>query len=88
MPNLQNAKKALRQSEKRASRNLLIKEELHSLRRYFRKAVTSGDSEKAQEFATTLTKKFDKAAQKSVLKKNTAARLKSRMMKKVNSMAK
>ena len=88
MPNLQNAKKALRQAEKRTARNLLIKDELHSIRRYFRKAVTSGDSVKAQEYAKTLVKKFDKATQKSVIKKNTAARLKSRMMKKVNTMAK
>lgn len=88
MPNLSAAKKDLRQSKKRAARNLVIKEELRSLRRYFRQALEAKDTTKAQELAKTLLKKFDKAAQKRVIKKNTAARYKSRMMKKVNLLVK
>ena len=86
MPNLKAAKKDLRQSQKRGIRNKLIKDELHSLRRYFRKAIDANDTAKVQELSKTLVKKFDKAAQKNILKKNTAARYKSRMMQKVNAL--
>ena len=86
MPNLKAAIKDLRQTKKRTVRNKLIKEELHSIRRYFRKALETKDVSQAQEFAKTLGKKFDKAVQKNVLKANTAARYKSRMMQKVNAL--
>jgi small subunit ribosomal protein S20 len=79
MPNLQNAKKALRQSVKRAARNSVVVEELRSLRRNWRKNLTGGNAAKAKELTQTLVKKFDKAAQKGIIKKQTAARLKSRM---------
>lgn len=84
MPIKDNAKKALRQSVKRTARNKVVKDELKSLRVKFRKLVTSKD-EKASEIARELGKKFDKAVSKGVLKKNTAARLKSRMMAKLNA---
>ncbi|MBI2485005.1 30S ribosomal protein S20 [Candidatus Uhrbacteria bacterium] len=79
MPNLQNAKKALRQSVKHAARNKIVAEELHSLRRNLRKALTGKDAAKAKELAKTLVQKFDKAAKKGIIKKQTAGRLKSRM---------
>ena len=46
------------------------------------------DKNKAEEIARQLAKAIDKAAQKRVLTKNTAARKKSRMMKKVNAVKK
>ena len=88
MPNLENAKKALRQSEKRAQRNKLVKAELKSLRVKFRKLVTDNKKTEAVEAAKLLGKKFDKAHAKGILKKNTVARHKSRMMKKLNALAK
>ena len=84
MPNLKAAIKDLRQSKDRAVHNKLVKDELHSLRRYLRKALETKDVSKAQELAKTLMQKFDKATQKNILKQNTAARYKSRMMQKVN----
>lgn len=88
MPNLKAAIKDLRKTKKRTERNQLIREELHSLRRFFRKAIEAKDVSKAKELANTLTKKFDKAAQKNIIKKNTSARYKSRMMQKVNAISK
>lgn len=88
MPNLKAAIKDLRQSKKRAERNKLIKDELHSLRRYFRQAVEAKNASKAQELSKTLIQKFDKAVQKRIIKANTAARYKSRMMQKVNTLSK
>lgn len=88
MPNLKASKKDLRQSKQRAVRNKVVKDELHSLRRKFRLALTEKDSAKVNELAKALVQKFDKATQKNIIKKNTAARYKSRMMKKVNAITK
>lgn len=87
MPNLQQAKKALRQSEKRALRNKNVKENVSYAVKQVRKAIASGDKAKATEALLTAGKIIDKATQKNILKKNTAARKKSRMHKKVNAMS-
>ncbi len=86
MPNLQNAKKALRQSEKRAARNKVVKAEIKSLRVKLRKAITAKKFEEALEAAKTVSKKLDKAHARGIFKKNTVARYKSRLMKKVNAL--
>lgn len=86
MPNLRNAKKALRQSDKRAARNKIMKAEIKSLRVKVRKAITAKNMNEALELARQVGKKFDKAVQKNVFKKNTVARYKSRMMKKINAL--
>jgi len=86
MPNLQNAKKALRQADKRAQRNKVIKAEIHSLRVKVRKALTAKNIEEATTVAQLVAKKLDKAAQKKVFKMNTVARYKSRLMKKINAL--
>ncbi|MBM5789630.1 30S ribosomal protein S20 [Candidatus Parcubacteria bacterium] len=86
MPNLENAKKAIRQSDKRAERNKVVKAEIHSLRVKLRKALMSKEVEKAFEIARSVGKKLDKASGKNIFKKNTVARYKSRMMQKVNAL--
>jgi small subunit ribosomal protein S20 len=86
MPNLENAKKALRQNKKRADRNKIVNAELKSLRVKLRKMIDSKNLEQSQEVAKLVCKKLDKAQQKKVLKKNTVARYKSRLMKKVNAL--
>ncbi|NQV90431.1 30S ribosomal protein S20 [Candidatus Uhrbacteria bacterium] len=88
MPNLQNAKKALRQSIKRGQRNKIVKAEIHSLRVKVRKALTAKNVEEATETARLVGKKLDKAVQKNVYKRNTVARYKSRIMKKINALKK
>ncbi len=88
MPNLANAKKALRQADKRAERNKTIQAEIKSLRIKLRKALESKLVDQALETAKLVSKKLDKAAQKNVFKKNTVARLKSRIMLKVNALKK
>lgn len=88
MPNKQAAKKALRQSIKHREYNVAIKESLRKLVKQVRKAVVA---KKADEAATALRaagKALDKAAQKKVIKKNTAARLKSRLAASVNGLKK
>lgn len=86
MPQSKSAKKALRQTKKRTERNLGIKKNLDYLYRQFKKALDQKDKSKVEEFSKKLIKALDKAAQKKVIKKNTAARKKSRMMQKVNKL--
>jgi small subunit ribosomal protein S20 len=87
MPNLKASKKDLRQTKQRTERNKLVRDELHTLRRELRLALSGKHADKARELAIALLQKFDKAAQKNIIKRNTAARYKSRMMKKVNALA-
>lgn len=88
MPNLANAKKALRQNKKRAARNKVVKDELHSLRRGMRKLVEAGKLDEAKKLISLLDKKVDKAVKKGIVKLNNAARIKSRYMKKINAASK
>ncbi len=78
MPNAKAAIKDLRQSKKSNEYNLKIKNELKDLVKKVRKAIQAKDS-KAKELMDKTFKKIDKAEQKGVLKKNTAARKKSRL---------
>lgn len=86
MPIKQNAKKALRQSLKRMVRNKAVKDEIKSIRVKYRKSIVAKEATAAAALARELGKKLDKSVSKGVLKKNTVARLKSRMMKKLNGL--
>lgn len=88
MPIKQAAKKALRQAKKRFAYNKAIKDNLVWLERQFLKTVTAKDQKKAKELLLKLQQAFDKAAVKKVVKKNRAARKKSRLSKKLNALAK
>jgi len=84
MPIKKSAFKALRQSKKRAERNKKIKSDIQALVRKVRKAVEKKDKAKATDWLKQAIRKIDRAGQKGVLKKNTAARKKSRLNKAVN----
>ena len=85
MPIKKAAEKALRQAKKRTLRNQKVKESISFLRRSVRKAMDSKEVKSAQELAKAAIKAIDKAVQNKVLKKNTAARIKSRLVKKLNA---
>lgn len=72
MPITKSAKKALRQTRKRAQINRRIKEVVKKAIRVFKKNPTLENLRKA--YST-----LDKAAKKNVFHKNKAARLKSRL---------
>lgn len=88
MPNLQNAKKALRQSVVRAERNTAIVEHVDYMRRSFRKLLEAKKFDEAQKLMRELTQALDKAVTKKVLKANTVSRIKSRAMRKINTLVK
>ncbi len=81
MPITQSAKKALRQSFRRKKRNVAKKEKMKDAVKEVKKLVASGDKEKALELISKAYKAIDKAAKTGVIKKNTANRKKSRLMK-------
>lgn len=81
MPILKSAQKALRQSERRRLRNLVKKEAYKRLVRDIKKQVMAGKKEEAKALLPCLYKALDKAAKTNVIKKNKAARLKSRLTK-------
>jgi len=49
--------------------------------------LNAGDAEKAKEQFRSLARRLDKVASTSTMHKNTAARIKSRMARKVNKLA-
>ena len=85
MPIKDNAKKALRQSIIRVRRNQIAQAEIHSLRVKFRKLVTDKKMKEAETIAREIGKKLDKASARGILKQNTAARYKSRIMRKLHA---
>ena len=86
MPQLKNAKKALRKSEKRAEHNQNVKANIHFLQKLTRKQAKEKDA-KSEETLKKVIKAIDKAAQKGILKKNTAARKKSRLIKQAKTLS-
>lgn len=81
MPITSSAKKALRQSLKRHNRNLAKKEAYKRLIRDIKKLLAAGKNKEAEKILPQLYKALDKAAKTNVIKKNKAARLKSRLTK-------
>jgi small subunit ribosomal protein S20 len=83
MPITTSAKKAIRSSTKKKIFNLRKKNQMTSVVKQYKKLVDSKDSKGAEKLLPTLQKAIDKAAKTGLIKKNTAARKKSRLMKKL-----
>lgn len=80
MPNTKSASKAYRQSIKRRARNLARAKGYKTVVKEFRQTASTSVAEAAKMLAM-LQKKLDKAAKTGIIKKNKAARLKSRAAK-------
>ncbi len=88
MPIKASAKKAQRQSIRRAAENNLKRGAYKDAIKKFKKLVDGKDAVKAKEGMTAIYQSLDKAARTNVIKHGKAARLKSRMMKKLASLQK
>lgn len=84
MPHKHAAIKDLRKNVKHAKKNAVIKSHIKMLVKKCRSSINAKDTTKASEYLKEVIKRIDKAAQKGILKKNTAARKKSRLMKAFN----
>jgi small subunit ribosomal protein S20 len=84
VPNTKSAKKDLLVHERNRLRNQAVKSRIKTLRQKAIKAVVANGI--AGETAVKLAlKELDSAATKGMIHKNTAARRKSRLMKKLNA---
>lgn len=88
MPNHKSAKKRVRQNEKRRAVNRSSRSGLRTQIKKLRSAITGNDQNGSQELLNPTVSAIDKAVNKGVLHKNTAARYKSRLTARVNSLAK
>jgi small subunit ribosomal protein S20 len=75
------AKKALRQSQRRRRRNLQSKEKIKKLLKEVRNLISQKKTEEAKKLLPQVYKTLDKAAKTGLIKKNAAARKKSRLAK-------
>lgn len=87
MPIKKSAKKYMRVTAKNTVRNKIVTGVVKSAIKKTREAVTAGNVSEAQEWLKKANKSLDKAAQKKVIKKNTAARKKSRLNSLVKAIA-
>ena len=83
MPNTKSASKRLRQNKVRRTRNRAVKSDVRTQLRKVREAVKAGDIGKAEDEFRVASRKLDKAADKKTMHRNTVARLKSRMQKRL-----
>jgi len=84
MPITKSAKKALRQNIKRRKGNLVYKKKMKDLIKEVRSLVLEKKIEEAKKLLPQVYKILDKSAKVGIIKKNTAARKKSRITKLVN----
>lgn len=84
MPNKKSAEKELRKTVKRNAANKKVATKLKTLVKANLKQIKANDSKVKEDFSKTM-QAIDKAAKKGIIKKNTASRKKSRLMKKINA---
>ncbi len=87
MANHKSAEKRVRQNAKRNEINRANRSKLRTSIKKLRAAVTGHDKGTSTELLAPTVALIDKAVNKGVIHKNTAARYKSRLTKHVNGMA-
>ncbi|UCG40790.1 MAG: 30S ribosomal protein S20 [Acidimicrobiia bacterium] len=84
MANIKSQVKRNRQNVVRNDRNKAVRSEVKTRMKNALAAAESGDAAAATEATQEAQKKIDMAVSKGVMKKNTAARRKSRLQREVN----
>lgn len=87
MANIKSAKKRIKVTETKTLKNRMIKSALKTTIKKFEAAIEAKNNEEAKALFTSVVKSLDMAATKGVVHKNMAARKKSRLTAKLNSMA-
>jgi len=88
MPIKKSAKKYVRVTEKKTLLNKKVKTAYRTAVKEFLALIKDSQPEKAQAVFQKVQKALDKAAKRGVIKKNTAARKKSRLAKKLANLKK
>ncbi len=84
MANIKQQKKRILQNEKRRQRNIAVRSRLKTFMKRAETSVLGAAADSAETVKAAIVE-LDVAARKGVLHKNTAARKKSRLMKKLNA---
>lgn len=85
MPNIKSAIKRTKIIEKKTLQNNMIKSGYRTAIKKFESAIEAGNVSEAETLFVEATKKIDQACTKGVIVKNTAARKKSSLAKKLNA---
>ncbi|PLT30945.1 30S ribosomal protein S20 [Peribacillus deserti] len=86
MPNIKSAIKRVKTSEVSKAQNIAVKSATRTAVKNAEASLAANDANAAKETLVTAVKKLDKAASKGLIHKNAAARKKSRLTKKLNSL--
>ncbi len=87
MPNHKSAEKRDRQNVRRNAINTANRSKLRTQIKKLRAAISAGDLQTAQALLPKTIAVIDKSIQKGILHRNAAARYKSRLTLRVNSLA-
>ncbi len=87
MPHTDSAWKRLRQADKRRRRNRVVAKQLREKRKVLTEALKGTDEAAKTKEVKTVQQALDRAASKGYIHKNKAARLKSRLAKKLRAPA-
>lgn len=79
MPITKSAKKALRNSDRKRVFNIRRKKEIEHVVREVKMLIKAKKADEAEKLLPKVYKAIDKAAKENTIKKNTAARKKSRI---------
>ena len=87
MANTYSALKRVRQTERRTEVNHKNKSRLRHAIRALRRAITAKESKAATDLLPKTFSVIDRSVKVGIIKKNTAARYKSRMVKRIKALA-
>ena len=87
MPIKRAAVRQLRKDRKRTVRNQGIRSELKTLKKRFLSLLDEQKRDEANKFLPLLVRRFDQAAAKGLIHKNTVSRTKSRLMHRLAKLA-
>lgn len=88
MPNIKSSERSVKTDAERRARNFAVKSTIRTVSRKVVESVTAGNSDEAKALLVKASRTIDKAAAKGVVHKNSAARKKSRLARKLNTLAK
>ena len=86
MPNIKSAIKRVKINDKKRAQNITVKSAMRTSVKKVEAAIVLNDATAAANTFADASSKLDKAASKGLIHKNAAARKKSRLMKKMNSL--
>lgn len=85
MPNIKSAIKRVKTSEAAKAQNIQVKSAMRTAVKKSEASISNNDAEVKENFVVAASK-LDKAATKGLIHKNAAARKKSRLAKRINSL--